>query len=64
MTAEDSAAQGVERLDISSSLVNAYVINVGKALLLIGALIGAFYLVIFIVGENPFAGILETIGIP
>ncbi|MBN1544762.1 PH domain-containing protein [Candidatus Woesearchaeota archaeon] len=61
---ETQDAQETERLDISPSLVQAYLLNVGKAILLVAALIGAFYFVQYIVGENPFISIFETLGLP
>ncbi|MBU2560853.1 MAG: PH domain-containing protein [Nanoarchaeota archaeon] len=61
---ETQDTQDIERLDISPSLIEAYLINIGKAILLIAALIGAFYFVQYLVGENPFISIFETLGLP
>ncbi|MFC1741052.1 hypothetical protein ACFL3V_00765 [Nanoarchaeota archaeon] len=62
MEAKDTT--DLERLDISSNLVAAYLINLAKACLLIAAMIGAFYLVQYILGENPFIDLFKTVDIP
>jgi len=54
----------IKRIVITSSLVKAYLLNMGKAFLLIGALGGVVYALPFIVGANPFVEVFETIGIP
>jgi hypothetical protein len=54
----------IERLEVSSSLMTAYLINMGKAIIFVAGLIGAFYLVLYITDTNPFIGMFETIGIP
>ncbi len=53
-----------EKIFISPNLVAAYIINIGKAVLFIAAVIGAFYFVQYLVGSNPFVEIIEFIGIP
>lgn len=52
------------KIFVSPSLVSAYLINIGKAVFFIAAIIGAFYLVQYLVGVNPFLDIVEFIGIP
>jgi len=54
----------IQRLEISSDLVKAYLINMTKSLIFIAALVGVFYFVIYILGENPFVDAFNTLGIP
>ncbi|MBW2965298.1 hypothetical protein KY363_07615, partial [Candidatus Woesearchaeota archaeon] len=56
--------QDIQRIVVRSNLVAAYMINMLKALLLVGGLIGAYFLVLRILGENPFEGVLDIVGIP
>ena len=61
---EQQNLEDMKRLDVSSNLIVAYLINMGKALLLIAGLVGVFYLVQYLMGVNPFVDILDTVGIP
>ena len=56
--------EDVEKLEILPSLIKAYIINMGKTLLLVAALAGAVYLVQYIVGTNPFEEMFSALGIP
>ena len=54
----------IERLEIRSDLVKAYLINMTKSTIFVAALIGVFYFVIYILGENPFVDAFHTMNIP
>jgi hypothetical protein len=54
----------IETIRVSPSLINAYLIELSKALLIIGSVVGAYFLVRYLAGEDPFVGILDTLGIP
>jgi len=56
--------RSIKKLDISPNLVKAYLINLTKTSLLVGALAGSFYLVQFLAGENPLTSILDEVGVP
>lgn len=56
--------QDMQRLVVRSNLVAAYMINMFKALLLVGGLIGAYFLVLHVLGENPFGGVLDIVNVP
>jgi hypothetical protein len=60
----EQKTEEMEKLDIYPNLMAAYAINLGKALVFVAALVGAFYFVEYIVGTNPFIDILDTLGIP
>ncbi|MFH1668524.1 MAG: hypothetical protein ABIA62_01205, partial [Candidatus Woesearchaeota archaeon] len=64
MGAGQQRLEDMKRLDISPDLIKAYLINLAKTCLLIGALAGSMYLVKYIAGENPLASILDDIGVP
>ena len=53
-----------EKIFISPSIVSAYLLNIGKAVFFIAALVGAFYLVQYLVGSNPFLDVIDFIGVP
>ncbi len=53
-----------ERIVVSPSLISAYLLNMGKAVFFIAALVGAFYLVQHLAGSNPFAEAFGFFGIP
>lgn len=56
--------EDIEKLEIRPDLVKAYILNMGKAVLLVAALAGAVYLVQYLAGTDPFADIFSTLGIP
>ncbi len=61
---EKEKLYGMKRLEVSSSLVKAYLINMGKSFAFIGSLMGSFYLTKYFLGSNPFEDVFSTIGIP
>jgi hypothetical protein len=60
----ESDLKAIERIEISPSVISAYLLELSKAFLIIASVVGAYFLVIFLAGEDPFVGILETLGIP
>ena len=56
--------EDIEKLEIRSDLVKAYLINMTKSIIFVAALIGVFYFVIYILGENPFVDAFRTMNIP
>ena len=53
-----------EEIHIAPSIIKAYTINMLKALFFLGSIIGSYYLVLSLVGYNPYPEILKTLGIP
>ena len=54
----------IHRLEISSSLVKAYLINMGKAFFFVAAMAGSIYLFQYYAGADMFKDAFDTIGIP
>ncbi len=53
-----------QHIAVKSNLVAAYMLNMFKAILLIGGLIGAYFLILNLLGEDPINGVLDIIDIP
>lgn len=54
----------IQRLEISSSLVKAYMINMGKAFFFVVAMAASIYLIQYYAGADMFKDAFDTIGLP
>jgi hypothetical protein len=61
---EEQDLAEIEKIDISPSLMVAYLINIGKALIFMAVLAGAYSFVNYFAGTNLFLDTLNDIGIP
>jgi len=51
------------KVDVYPDLISAYLINMGKALILVGGIVGMYFLAIRLLATNPFIDALNTIGV-
>jgi predicted PurR-regulated permease PerM len=61
--AEKDSTLDIDRLVVSSALVKAYVINMGKSILFVAALAGIYFTALYFLGFNPVLDALEKIGV-
>jgi hypothetical protein len=54
----------MDRLTISSGLVQAYAINLGKIFIFLAALAAAYFAVLHFMGTDPFTQVFEDAGLP
>ena len=53
----------LDRIVISSALIKAYVINMGKSILFVAALAGIYFTALHFLGFNPVLDALEKVGV-
>jgi len=56
--------RNVEKMEIFSDLMKAYLINMGKAVIFIAFIFGLFFALEYFSGTNPFLDMFDTLGVP